>query len=49
MESSELLVQAGVRVSSLGYLLLDAKKHGSRGTNHGAVRFDLKDCGEIGD
>jgi len=47
-EFSKAVVQAGERVFSLGYLLPDANKHGSRGTNHSAVRFDLNDCGETG-
>src|SRR5271156_3852187 len=48
MESGKALVQAGERVFSLGYLLLDAEKHGPRGTNHSIVRFSLNDCGETG-
>ena len=48
MESSEAVVQAGERVFSLGYFSLDAIEHGSRGTNHSAVRFGLNDCGEAG-
>src|SRR5271170_5912675 len=46
MESSEAVVQAGEGVFSLGYLLPDAKKLGSRSTNHRAVRFGLNDGGE---
>jgi hypothetical protein len=46
MEPSDAVIQAGVRVLPVGYLLLDAKKHGSRGTDHSAVRFDLNDRGE---
>jgi hypothetical protein len=29
-------------------VMLDAIEHGSRGTNHSAVRFGLNDCGEAG-
>jgi len=35
-------------VFSLDYLLLDAKKDGSRSANHSAVRFGLNDGGETG-
>jgi hypothetical protein len=48
MESGKALVQAGERVFSLGDLLLDAEKHGARGTNHSIVRFNLNDRGETG-
>ena len=48
MEPSEAVVQAGERVLSLGYLLLDTKKHGAGGTNHDGVRFGLNDGAETG-
>jgi hypothetical protein len=47
-EPSEALVQAGEGVFSLGYLLPDAKKYGSRSTNHSVVGFDLNHCGKTG-
>jgi hypothetical protein len=48
MESGEAVVQAGQRVLSLGYLLLDAKQHGAGGTNHRGARFGLNDHVETG-
>jgi hypothetical protein len=48
MEFRKFIRQAGMRVPSLGYLQFDAKKDRSRGTDHSAVRLNLKDCGEVG-
>ena len=48
MESGKAVVQAGQRVLSPGYLLLNAKQHGARGTNHRGARFGLNDDIETG-
>src|ERR1700722_6634059 len=48
MEPSEAVVEAGNRVFSLLYLLLDTKKHGAGETNHGGVRFGSNDGAETG-
>src|SRR5271170_666193 len=43
----EFVFQTRRRVASFSYFLLHAKEHGSSRTNHGVVRFGLKNCRKI--